>query len=118
MKIIFLTIIFSLILAINNVKADNKCATPQCEKAEKINELPADVTAFVQKRDGCDYFRGEPWPEGDDKYSTGRRQFIQQKLNETCSGTDIQLKELHEKYQNKQIIKELLTGYENKIESR
>lgn len=50
------------------------------------NILPHDITKFVERRDVCDHFRGEPY-EGDAE----RRDFIERQLNEYCNGTDAEL---------------------------
>ena len=99
-----------------SVTAGGICATELCEKAEKIPNLPPDVRAFVDDRDGCDHFRGEPWSEGNDPEVKGRREFIFQNLKELCTGTDKRLKELRKKYRHEKLISELLDGYEVKIE--
>jgi hypothetical protein len=40
------------------------------------NPLPEDVTAFVERRDGCDHFRGE-YP-----YDEDRRKFLHKNMIE------------------------------------
>ena len=65
-------LIFSGFLA-GNVVAEGTCATAECDTARKIPNLPSDVKSFVDQRDGCDHFRGEPWFEGDDPEVTERR---------------------------------------------
>ena len=118
MKTIFTSILIFSSIVVSNVDAKGICATEQCAEAAKIHELPADVDAFVQMRDGCDYFRSEPWPEGDDPDSKDWRQFILQNLKETCNGTDKQLRELRNKYRNNQIVNDFLKGYEDRIEQK
>lgn len=118
MKIIFASIFTLTSLVFSNAEAEGVCATEQCEKAAKIHELPVDVKAFVQTRDGCDYFRSEPWPEGDDPDSKERQQFILNNLKETCTGTDTKLHELRDKYRDNQILSDLLEGYEDRIEQK
>ncbi len=118
MKTLFLLIFIFLNIVVSDAKADGSCATEQCDKAAKIYELPDEVAAFVELRDGCDHFRGEPWPEGDDPGSKSRRQFILQNLKETCTGTDRQLRKLRSKYRNNKLINEFLKGYEDRIEQR
>ncbi|MGD8526160.1 MAG: hypothetical protein PVJ63_07915 [Thioalkalispiraceae bacterium] len=118
MKIIFASIFILTSIILNNAEAEGICATEQCEKAEKIHELPADVKAFVETRDGCDYFRSEPWPEGDNPHSKDRRQFILRNLKETCTGTDIKLRELRNKYHDNHLLNNFLKGYEDRIEQK
>lgn len=80
--------------------------------------LPSDVRAFIDKRDGCDHFRGEPWDPGDDPLVKDRREFILENINKLCTGTDKQLTELREKYRNNSAVIERLRQYEDNIESR
>ena len=118
MKILFIAVCVFCLVVVGYAKADEVCATEQCEKAAKIFNLPEDVNAFVWLRDGCDYFRSEPWPEGNDTYSKERRQFILKNLEKTCTGTDRKLMDLRNKYRNNQAVYELLKGYEDRIEVR
>lgn len=118
MKTVFMSILFFSCIVVGDVKAEEICATEQCEKAAKIHELPDEVNAFVRLRDGCDYFRSEPWPEGNAPDSKERRQFILQNLEETCTGTDRKLMDLRNKYRNNQAVYELLIGYEDRIEQK
>lgn len=118
MKLILASIFILSIIAVSNAEAEGVCATEQCERAAEIHKLPADVKAFVETRDGCDYFRSEPWPEGDDPYSKDRRRFILKNLKETCTGTDTKLKELRNKYRENQILHDFLKGYEDSIEQK
>jgi hypothetical protein len=72
--------------------------------------LPEDVARFIERRDGCDHFRGE------EAYDEERRQFLLQKMIETCKGTDRQLAALKKKYRGQKQVMEKLSGYEPKIE--
>ena len=110
-------IVFSSFLA-GSVAADGGCATEQCEEAQKIPNLPTDVKSFVEQRDGCDHFRGEPWPEGNNPEDKERRDFISKNLKNLCTGTDNSLKKLRNKYRNNPAIVELLRKYEDRIERR
>jgi len=116
MKITILTILIIVGLFCGTTIGDEICATEQCEKAQQIRNLPADVKSFVDRRDGCDHFRGEPWDTGDDPIKKERREFIFEKLKELCTGTDNQLKELREKYREDEVLINLLEKYESKIE--
>jgi hypothetical protein len=74
--------------------------------------LPPDVTRFIEQRDLCDHFRGEPF-EGDEQ----RREFIGQQSNKYCTGTDRELSRLREKYSNSSLILHRLEKYEPCIEA-
>ena len=101
-----------------SVVAEGSCATEQCEDAQKISNLPTDVKSFVEQRDGCDHFRGEPWPEGNDPEDKERRDFISKNLDNLCTGTDKSLKALRNKYRDDRAVAELLRKYEDRIEHR
>lgn len=98
--------------------ASGNCATELCEEAQTISPLPADVKTFVERRDGCDHFRGEPWDNGDEPEIKERREFIFQNINKLCNGTDIQLKELRDKYRDNTVVFNFLGKYENRIEMK
>ena len=108
-------LIFSHFLA-GSAVAKGTCATELCEEARKIPSLPPDVKSFVDERDGCDHFRGEPWDEGDDPRDKERREFIFHNIKDFCTGTDKRLRELRDKYRHNRVIIEHLKGYEDQIE--
>ena len=110
-------LIFSSVLA-GGVAAEGICATELCEKAQKIPDLPSDVKSFVDERDGCDHFRGEPWDKGDDPEVKERREFIFQNIKNLCTGTDRSLKELRNKYRHDRVIIEHLKRFEDRIEPK
>lgn len=102
----------------SGVMAEGLCATEQCEKARKIPNLPSDVRSFANQRDGCDHFRGEPWPPGDEPQARQRREFVLQNIRNLCAGTDERLAALRSKYRHDRAINEFLGGYEGRIETR
>ena len=114
-KLITGVLVFSSFFA-GSVAAERTCATEQCEKARKIPSLRADVKLFLEKRDGCDHFRAEPWSGGDDPEVKWRRDFIFQNIKDLCTGTDIDLEKLRNKYRNDRVMLELLKRYEDRIE--
>jgi hypothetical protein len=73
--------------------------------------LPLDVARFVERRDGCDHFRGE------EPYDEERRKFLHQRMLELCVGTDKQLSELKKKYRSNRAVMAKLNEYEVQIES-
>lgn len=77
---------------------------------EVFSAYPDDVEKFIERRDSCDHFRGEP------PYDEARRESLIKHMNELCNGTDAKLANLKNKYKtNKQIIK-ALSSYVEKIE--
>lgn len=73
-------------------------------------ELPTDVARFVERRDGCDHFRGE------EPFDAERRKFLERNIRELCVGTDRELAELKRKYTNNPNVISHLNLYEPKIE--
>jgi len=116
MKILIACSLIITSLLASSVRAEGICATEECEKAQKIPSLPLDVKSFVDRRDGCDHFRGEPWNEGDDPEIKERRELIFQNIKDLCTGTDRHLEELRNKYRQNRVIVELLKEYEDQIE--
>lgn len=78
--------------------------------AESQKDLPSDVSAFVEKRDLCDHFRGE------EPYDEERREFLIKNITKLCTGTDNELARLKEKYKDNSAITEKLSSYEEDIE--
>jgi hypothetical protein len=83
------------------------CALPAPTSART---LPADVAAFVQRRDACDHFRGE------EPYDAARAAELRTKLAQTCKGTDKQLAALRRKYAANRRVMSRLSRYEDRIE--
>jgi hypothetical protein len=77
------------------------------------NPLPADAARFIEHRELCDHFRGEPYDN-----DTARRSFIARKLNQYCAGADKALKKMKRKYSGSPAILERLNLFETCIESR
>lgn len=73
-------------------------------------ELPADVAAFVARRDRCDHYRGEP---ADDPV---RQAAITRALAETCRGTDAELARLLRRHARNSGAQMRLKGYDPNIE--
>jgi hypothetical protein len=76
-------------------------------------KIPNDIHAFVDRRDGCDHFRGEPWDLGDDPVVKERREFIFRQINTLCRGTDKQLTGLRKKYAKNNDAVQKLVEYED-----
>ena len=80
--------------------------------------LPADVQSFIDTRQACDHFRGEPWDPGDEPEIKERREFIFESIKKYCTGTDKRLRELRSKYRDNPRVVERLREYEDHIESQ
>lgn len=74
--------------------------------------LPKDVARFVERREGCDHFRGEipEAPESD------RMDEINRELKKLCKGTDKQLLQLKKKYATDASVTAVLAEFESNIE--
>ena len=78
--------------------------------SDKVEELPAEVVTFIERRDLCDYFRGE------EPYDEERRKFLKKNIIEYCTGTDNQLANLKKKYSGNPVVIDRLSVYEENIE--
>jgi hypothetical protein len=75
-----------------------------------------EVRAFIDQRDSCDHFRGEPWPEGDSPYDLERRRELAAAMKTACGGSDAHLRALRAKYRDDAIVVAALAAYEDDIE--
>ena len=84
-------------------------------QGSKANEdpLPVDVTKFIENRDICDHFRGEPY-EHDER----RRAFVEKQLNKYCTGTDTELAKLKQRYSDNPTILRRLDSFETCVEAQ
>lgn len=88
------------------------CATPS-EAREGSGQgvtLPADVRAFIARRDGCDHFRGE------DSDDAARAAEIDSKLTQLCTGSDAELARLKRTHARNGRVVRVLARYDAKIE--
>ncbi|MCX7284977.1 MAG: hypothetical protein NTX28_13180 [Novosphingobium sp.] len=76
----------------------------------KAAPLPAEVAAFIERRDMCDHFRGE------EAYDQERKAFLDRKLEETCKGTDAALKSIRRKYRDDPGVISALWDYDDVVE--
>ena len=72
--------------------------------------LPADVFAFIAKRDQCDHFRGE------EAYDEARGHFLSEQVAAKCAGTDAALARLRQKYVTTVTVMKALAGYDDQAE--
>lgn len=85
--------------------------TSICLQVSAQSKLPADVARFIEKRDGCDHFRGE------EPYDEERRKFLLDNIATLCTGTDNQLAQLKKKYAGRPEVIRKLNDYELRIEA-
>ena len=90
--------------------ADQPPPQPQQMSAVPTSALPAEVAAFVARRERCDHFRGE------DPYDKERGRFIAEQLAKACGGTDAALARLRRRYVENQRVIETLSDFEDQIE--
>lgn len=72
--------------------------------------MPADVQQFLARRDLCDRYRFEK-PDGAE-----RRRQLEQRVRETCAGTDAKLAALRLKYMDRAPVAARLSVYDEEIE--
>ena len=73
--------------------------------------LPLPVRRFIERRDGCDHWRGEDSPD------PARRRQIDRALRKECTGTDRELDRLRRLYRRNPAVLKALNDYE-KVELR
>ncbi|NHZ62205.1 hypothetical protein [Massilia genomosp. 1] len=79
--------------------------------AQATARFPKDVVTFMERRDACDYFRGEVANVDDRK----RLEDIIRKANSLCRGTDKQLAKLRKKYAENAAVTGGLKQYDDAI---
>lgn len=74
------------------------------------SSLPPAVTRFIERREGCDHWRGE--------YSEDpvRRRQIERRTRQECTGTDRELDRLRRLYRRNPAVRDALKDYE-KVET-
>lgn len=77
---------------------------------------PQDVSGYIERREVCDHFRAEPWPEGETSDERERRDFISAQLRHHCKGSDQALRYLKAKYRDNPAVLKRLEEYEADIE--
>ena len=79
------------------------------DAAETVG-LPAEVAAFLERRESCDHWRGERG------YDKERQADIDWAMCQACPGTDAQLARLKKKYAADKAVMQKLSEIEPKIE--
>lgn len=79
---------------------------------------PREVSDYIERREICEHFRQEPWPEGPSTEDKERREFITAQSDRYCKGTDQAIRALQRKYKNDKSVIERLGKYETDIEGK
>lgn len=79
---------------------------------------PQEVSEYIERREVCEHFRAEPWPEGASSDERERRDFIAAQLLHYCKGSDKALRELIAKYRDSRVVMDRLERYEADIEGK
>lgn len=79
---------------------------------------PRDVSEYIERREVCEHFRAEPWPEGGSSEERERRDFIAAQLLHYCKGSDQAIRELKAKYRDNRVVMDRLETYEADIEGK
>lgn len=98
-----------------SLRERSRCEVPD-EPDARWCDLPHEVRVFVERRQACDHFRGEPVPEPQDDPRGERRRQIETALRESCTGSDAQLAALRRKYRDDAIVVTALAGFDDDIE--
>lgn len=77
---------------------------------ERDPEIALGARPYIIRRQACDHFRGEP------PYSPERQTFLNDKMRETCTGTDAELQRLRAKYRDDPATVKALADFEDCIE--
>lgn len=77
--------------------------------------LPAEVRAFIEDRDLCEHFRGEPWPEGDSAADRARRRELMDGVRTSCAGSEARLAALRSRYATDAVVMAALAGYAEQL---
>ena len=87
---------------------------------------PADIRDFIDMRDSCDHWRGEPWATDEEirnesdplnrEIAITRKKQILEAIKESCTGTDKRLAALKATYAKDPSILDLLDEFEPDIE--
>ncbi len=74
------------------------------------------VRAYVERREACDHFRGEP-VEGEGEEALARLEFVQRQIFEKCNGTDAELARLRAIHAKDPVLSQALADFEYPIEA-
>ncbi|MEJ7927080.1 hypothetical protein WG908_09965 [Sphingobium sp. AN641] len=84
---------------------------PPSDDAAPVGVFPDEVLAFMVDRDGCDHFRGE------EPFDNERRVYLEQNIQQLCTGTDARLATLRRRYSLQADVMAALSSYEDRVEA-
>ena len=102
------TLALSLLLGTHAMAAEMPGSTPTNPSADAVR-------SFVERREACDHFRGEP-VEGEGAEALARLEFVHRQIFEKCSGTDAELLRLRAAYADDPELSKALADFEYPIE--
>lgn len=76
------------------------------EAAAGANGVPAEVQAFIERREGCEHWAGEP------DYDEARRKQIEDAVKELCPGIDTELANLRKRFAKDPAVTAALADFE------
>lgn len=88
---------------------ENVVATPDAnttEAAAGANGVPAEVQAFIERREGCEHWAGEP------DFDEARRKQIEDAVKALCPGIDTQLGALRKRFAKDPAVMAALADFE------
>lgn len=85
-------------------------STHEAASTHEATPFPEDVRDFIERREGCDHFRGE------EPYDEARAAFIAQELERLCRGTDAELESLKRSHANAPEVLEVLNRFDAQVE--
>lgn len=103
-----LALAFFLLLGGHSMAAENPDPTPPGPAAQAVR-------AFIERREACDHFRGEP-VEGEGAQALARLEFVHRQVFENCNGTDAELARLRAAYADDPVVSRALAVFEYPIE--
>lgn len=100
-----------------SLRERSQCEVPDAP-GDRANwcDYPHEVRAYLDRRDACDHFRGEPWPEGGDAEAVARRRQLRDAMAKYCKGIDARLTELRAAYRDDPEVDAALGRLESDIE--
>lgn len=101
----FITLSLVMLACLLGFYIYNPKYVPASIKNLMAQNLPNEVNDFVQKKEACDHFLGEP------PHDSERKKFIKENVKKYCPNTDTLLSSLKNKYHDNKAVMERLSQY-------